>query len=154
MFLIPRGNRARNDEHEGVNREKMRRNHGIASGRESQPRPCLWTAILSACRNPPPRLYDDALMNIAHKSSFVLSSRHLLGIEGLSRDDIVGLLDLAGEFVELNRQIEKKTASLRGRTLINMFFEASTRTQASFELALVSSFTSPGLMRPCVSSIE
>ena len=74
-------------------------------------------------------------MNIAHKSSFVLSSRHLLGIEGLSRDDIVGLLDLAGEFVELNRQIEKKTASLRGRTLINMFFEASTRTQASFELA-------------------
>ena len=74
-------------------------------------------------------------MNIAHKSSFVLSSRHLLGIEGLSRDDIVGLLDLAEEFVELNRQIEKKTASLRGRTLINMFFEASTRTQASFELA-------------------
>jgi aspartate carbamoyltransferase catalytic subunit len=74
-------------------------------------------------------------MNIAHKSSFVLSSRHLLGIEGLSRDDILGLLDLAEEFVELNRQIEKKTASLRGRTLINMFFEASTRTQASFELA-------------------
>ena len=74
-------------------------------------------------------------MNIAHKSSFVLSSRHLLGIEALSRDDIVGLLDLAEEFVQLNRQIEKKTTSLRGRTLINMFFEASTRTQASFELA-------------------
>src|SRR3954470_10474984 len=76
-----------------------------------------------------------ALMNIAHKSSFVLSSRHLLWIVGLSRDDIVGLLALAGGFVELTRQIEKKTASLRGRTLINMFFEASTRTQASFELA-------------------
>jgi aspartate carbamoyltransferase catalytic subunit len=74
-------------------------------------------------------------MNIAHKSSFVLSGRHLLGIEALSRDDIVGLLDLAEEFVQLNRQIEKKTSSLRGRTLINMFFEASTRTQASFELA-------------------
>jgi aspartate carbamoyltransferase catalytic subunit len=74
-------------------------------------------------------------MNIAHKSTFVLSCRHLLGIEGLSHDDIVGLLDLAEEFVTLNRQIEKKTASLRGRTLINMFFEASTRTQASFELA-------------------
>jgi aspartate carbamoyltransferase catalytic subunit len=74
-------------------------------------------------------------MNIAHKSTFVLGSRHLLGIEGLSRSDIVGLLDLAEEFVELNRQIEKKTTSLRGRTLINMFFEASTRTQASFELA-------------------
>jgi aspartate carbamoyltransferase catalytic subunit len=74
-------------------------------------------------------------MNIASKSSFVLSQRHLLGIAGLSYADIVGLLDLAEEFVELNRQIEKKTASLRGRTLINMFFEASTRTQASFELA-------------------
>jgi aspartate carbamoyltransferase catalytic subunit len=74
-------------------------------------------------------------MNIAPKSTFVLSRRHLLGIEGLSPDEITGLLDLAEEFVELNRQIEKKRASLRGRTLINLFFEASTRTQASFELA-------------------
>ena len=74
-------------------------------------------------------------MNIAPKSSFVLSRRHLLGIEGLSIDDIVGLLDLAEEFVDLNRQIEKKGSSLRGRTLINLFFEVSTRTQASFELA-------------------
>ena len=46
-------------------------------------------------------------MNIAPKSSFVLSQRHLLGIEGLSREDIIGLLDLSGEFVDLNRQIEK-----------------------------------------------
>jgi aspartate carbamoyltransferase catalytic subunit len=74
-------------------------------------------------------------MNIVTKSSFVLGHRHLLGIEGLSRAEILGLLDLAEEFVELNRQIEKKTASLRGRTLINLFFEVSTRTQASFELA-------------------
>ena len=74
-------------------------------------------------------------MNMAPKSSFVLSQRHLLGIAGLSHADIVGLLDLADTFVALNRQIEKKTAALRGRTLINMFFEASTRTQASFELA-------------------
>ncbi len=74
-------------------------------------------------------------MNIVPKSSFVLGHRHLLGIEGLSRSDIIGLLDLAEEFVELNRQIEKKSTSLRGRTLINLFFEASTRTQASFELA-------------------
>jgi aspartate carbamoyltransferase catalytic subunit len=74
-------------------------------------------------------------MNVAPKSSFVLSRRHLLGIEGLSHADIVGLLDLAEEFVDLNRQIEKKRSSLRGRTLINLFFEASTRTQASFELA-------------------
>src|ERR1700681_956237 len=74
-------------------------------------------------------------MNIAPKTSFVLAHRHLLGIEGLSRDEIVGLLDLAGEFVELNRQVEKKRASLRGRAQINLFFEVSTRTQMSFELA-------------------
>jgi aspartate carbamoyltransferase catalytic subunit len=74
-------------------------------------------------------------MNIATKSSFVLSHRHLLGIEGLSPDEIIGLLDLAEEYVELNRQIEKKRAALRGRTQINLFFEASTRTQSSFELA-------------------
>ena len=74
-------------------------------------------------------------MNIAPKSSFVLSQRHLLGIEGLSQEEILGLLDLSEEFVDLNRQIEKKTASLRGRTLVNLFFEVSTRTQASFELA-------------------
>jgi aspartate carbamoyltransferase catalytic subunit len=74
-------------------------------------------------------------MNIAPKSSFVLGHRHLLGIEGLSHEEIVGLLDLAEEFVDLNRQIEKKRASLRGRTLINLFFEVSTRTQSSFEIA-------------------
>src|SRR5262250_809990 len=74
-------------------------------------------------------------MTIAPKPSFVLSRRHLLGIEGLSHQDISGLLDLAEEFVELNRQIEKKRTSLRGRTQINLFFEASTRTQSSFELA-------------------
>jgi aspartate carbamoyltransferase catalytic subunit len=74
-------------------------------------------------------------MNIASKTSFVLHQRHLLGIEGLSRDEITGLLDLAGEFVDLNRQIEKKRTSLRGRTQVNLFFEASTRTQSSFELA-------------------
>src|SRR5689334_9503099 len=74
-------------------------------------------------------------MNIAAKSTFVLSRRHLLGIDGLSPDEIMGLLDLAEEFVDLNRQIEKKRTSLRGRTLINLLFEASTRTQSSFELA-------------------
>jgi aspartate carbamoyltransferase catalytic subunit len=61
--------------------------------------------------------------------------RHLLGIEGLLPAEIVGLLDLAETAVELSRQIEKKKAVLRGRTLINLFFEASTRTQSSFELA-------------------
>ena len=74
-------------------------------------------------------------MTNATTSSFVLNRRHLLGIEGLSREEILGLLDLAEEFVDLNRQIEKKRTSLRGRTQINLFFESSTRTQSSFELA-------------------
>src|SRR5271166_4261333 len=74
-------------------------------------------------------------MNIVQKPTFVLNQRHLLGIEGLSREEIVGLLDRAEEFVEPNRQIDKKQTTLRGRTQINLFFEASTRTQSSFELA-------------------
>jgi aspartate carbamoyltransferase catalytic subunit len=74
-------------------------------------------------------------MNIAPKPSFVLNQRHLLGIEGLSREAIVGLLDRAETFVDVNRQIDKKQSQLRGRTQINLFFEASTRTQSSFELA-------------------
>ena len=74
-------------------------------------------------------------MDARSTSAFALGHRHLLGIEGLSAEEITGLLDLSEEFVELNRRIQKKLASLRGRTLINLFFEASTRTQASFELA-------------------
>jgi aspartate carbamoyltransferase catalytic subunit len=61
--------------------------------------------------------------------------RHLLGIEGLSRSEIVTLLDLSEEAAKLGRQVNKKSDDLRGRTLINLFFEASTRTQSSFELA-------------------
>lgn len=61
--------------------------------------------------------------------------RHLLGIKGLSEPDIHYLLDRADEAVKISRQREKKTSTLRGLTQINLFFEASTRTQASFELA-------------------
>ena len=60
---------------------------------------------------------------------------HLLGIEGLSPDEITLLLDLANGYVALNRRADKKTAVLRGRTQINLFFESSTRTRTSFELA-------------------
>jgi aspartate carbamoyltransferase catalytic subunit len=74
-------------------------------------------------------------MTFASKSTFVLGHRHLLGIEGLGAADITGLLDLSEEYVELNRQVDKKRTSLRGRTQINLFFEASTRTQSSFEIA-------------------
>lgn len=65
----------------------------------------------------------------------ILQSSHLLGIEGLSASEITGLLDLAEDYVKLNRAADKKAAILRGRTQINLFFENSTRTQSSFELA-------------------
>jgi len=63
------------------------------------------------------------------------SRRHLLTCEGLTATEITWLLDLADKAAETNRQVHKKSDLLRGRTLINLFFEASTRTQASFELA-------------------
>jgi aspartate carbamoyltransferase catalytic subunit len=61
--------------------------------------------------------------------------RHLLGIEGLSPLDMAALLDRADEAVDVSRQVEKKKTTLRGRTQINLFFEPSTRTQSSFEIA-------------------
>jgi aspartate carbamoyltransferase catalytic subunit len=64
-----------------------------------------------------------------------LKSRHLLGAGPLSHSEISALLDLADGYVALNRAAERKQALLRGRTLINLFFEPSTRTQSSFELA-------------------
>ncbi|MBL4615143.1 MAG: aspartate carbamoyltransferase catalytic subunit [Magnetovibrio sp.] len=61
--------------------------------------------------------------------------RHLLGIEGLSPLDITLLLDRADEYVELNRSVGGKLDTLAGRTVMNLFFESSTRTRTSFELA-------------------
>lgn len=65
----------------------------------------------------------------------IFPHRHLLGVKGLSPLDIEMLLDRADAAVAISRQSEKKTSTLRGRTQINLFFEASTRTQSSFELA-------------------
>ncbi|RME14734.1 MAG: aspartate carbamoyltransferase catalytic subunit [Alphaproteobacteria bacterium] len=61
--------------------------------------------------------------------------RHLLGIEPLAPDEITTILDLAESYVALNRQPMKHARALEGLTQINMFFENSTRTQASFEIA-------------------
>src|SRR6202171_4739236 len=73
------------------------------------------------------------MVNPAKEPAF--PHRHLLGIEGLSAQDISFLLDLAEAAIDANRLAGKKRDILRGRTLINLFFEASTRTQSSFELA-------------------
>ncbi|MFB0994153.1 MAG: aspartate carbamoyltransferase catalytic subunit [Paracoccaceae bacterium] len=62
-------------------------------------------------------------------------ARHLLGIEHLTPDEISTVLDLSDRYVDLNRRTVKQSDVLAGMTQINMFFESSTRTQASFELA-------------------
>ena len=61
--------------------------------------------------------------------------RHLLGIHHLDAADIVQILDLAESFLELNERAIKKVPTLRGRTVINLFLESSTRTRTSFEIA-------------------
>jgi aspartate carbamoyltransferase catalytic subunit len=61
--------------------------------------------------------------------------RHLLGIEHLKPYEITEILDLADQYVDLNRRQVKHSDALAGLTQINMFFENSTRTQASFEIA-------------------
>ena len=62
-------------------------------------------------------------------------ARHLLGIEPLAPAEITTLLDLAETYVDLNRRTVKRSDALAGMTQINLFFENSTRTQSSFELA-------------------
>ncbi len=64
-----------------------------------------------------------------------LRQRHLLAISDLSEAEITLLLDCADSYVEQSRQPDKKSSQLRGRTVINLFFENSTRTRTSFEVA-------------------
>jgi aspartate carbamoyltransferase catalytic subunit len=65
----------------------------------------------------------------------LLNHRHLLGIAELSPHEINTILDLADTYVEMNREPERKGNRLKGRTVVNLFFEVSTRTRGSFELA-------------------
>ena len=73
--------------------------------------------------------------NLPPAPKFHFRHKHLLGIKGLSPAEINGLLDLADTEADYNRRAVQKRDILRGRTQINLFFEASTRTQSSFELA-------------------
>ena len=63
------------------------------------------------------------------------TQKHLLGIEGLAQSAILEILDQAEKYADLNLKTHKRVDVLAGLTQINMFFENSTRTQASFELA-------------------
>jgi aspartate carbamoyltransferase catalytic subunit len=67
--------------------------------------------------------------------TFAFPARHFISVADLNRPQVLDLLELAGVFVALNRQAAKKLDLLKGRTLMNLFFENSTRTQSSFELA-------------------
>ncbi len=61
--------------------------------------------------------------------------QHLLTVEGLSRDLLNEILDTAESFANMNEKAVKKVPLLRGKTIVNLFFEASTRTRTTFELA-------------------
>ncbi len=64
-----------------------------------------------------------------------LSFQHLLGLEGVSREDITLMLDTADSFYEVLQREIKVVPTLRGKTIVNLFYEDSTRTRISFELA-------------------
>lgn len=61
--------------------------------------------------------------------------KHLLGIQSLSADEILTILDTAESLYEISTREVKKVPTLRGKTIVNLFFEPSTRTRSSFELA-------------------
>jgi aspartate carbamoyltransferase catalytic subunit len=61
--------------------------------------------------------------------------KHLLGLEDLTREEILGILDTAESFAEISTRSRKKVPALQGRIVFNLFFEPSTRTRTSFSLA-------------------
>jgi aspartate carbamoyltransferase catalytic subunit len=63
------------------------------------------------------------------------AQRHLIGLEGVPGDEITALLDTAASFKEISERDIKKVPTLRGKTVINLFYESSTRTRTSFEIA-------------------
>ncbi len=68
-------------------------------------------------------------------TGYFFSHRHILGIDELSREDIAYILETAESFKEISSRPIKKVPTLRGHTIINLFFEPSTRTRLSFEIA-------------------
>ncbi len=70
-----------------------------------------------------------------NNNAIKISQKHLLGIQDLSISDVKLILDESKKFISLNKSKNKKLDILRGKTQINLFFEPSTRTQSSFELA-------------------
>lgn len=69
------------------------------------------------------------------KKEFIWKHKHLLGLRELSREEIEHILDTAGGFEEISTRSVKKAPTLRGKVVVNLFFEDSTRTRNSFSLA-------------------
>lgn len=86
--------------------------------------PRIGTPIDAGPRTPDPGLF-----------SMPLKRKDLLGIANLTAEEITLILDTAETFRDVNRRKIKKVPTLRGKTVINLFFEASTRTRTSFEIA-------------------
>lgn len=74
-------------------------------------------------------------MLYAVRTTMALSSKDLLGIKGMTTDEITLILNTAATFKDVSERDIKKVPTLRGKTVINLFYEASTRTRTSFELA-------------------
>ena len=91
----------------------------------------------------------------------MLSVRNLINTTDLTADDITQILDTARSMEEINHRTIKKVPALRGRTIVNLFLEASTRTRSSFEIAekrlsadslnVQGSSSSAGMPHPCAS---
>src|SRR5512134_3659866 len=74
-------------------------------------------------------------MAMPHKSGFKWTRKHLLGLQDLSEQEIQHILAMADSFKEVSTRSVKKVPALRGRVMVNTFFEDSTRTRTSFALA-------------------
>ena len=74
------------------------------------------------------------MKNVARRkeNKFRWNKRHLLGLRDLSREEIVFILDTAAGFEQISTRSIKKAPTLRGKVVVNMFFEDSTRTRNSF----------------------
>jgi aspartate carbamoyltransferase catalytic subunit len=83
-----------------------------------------------------------------------LKIQHLLGLESVSRDDITLILDTAENFYEVLQREIKVVPTLRGKTIVNLFFENSTRTRISFELAEKRLSASPISFSSSTSSVQ
>jgi aspartate carbamoyltransferase catalytic subunit len=83
-----------------------------------------------------------------------LHIQHLLGLEGVSREDITCILDNADSFCEVLQREIKVVPTLRGLTVVNLFYESSTRTRISFELAEKRLSANPVNFSPSTSSVN